>query len=67
MARYQKLFVPIVAIVVFLIFWEWLVWVNGWPNYKMASPTDIGPAFWKFKELFIVIFLAASATVIGFV
>ena len=54
MARYQKLFVPICAIIVFLIFWEWLVWVNDWPNYKMASPTDIGPAFWKFKELFFI-------------
>lgn len=43
---------PVFAIVVFLLLWELLVWVNQWPNYKMASPTDIWPAFWKFKHLF---------------
>ncbi len=45
--------VPLIAVVVFLLFWEWLVWVNGWPNYKMASPSDLGPAFWKFRWLFL--------------
>ena len=30
-----------------------LVWVNDWPNYKMASPSDLGPAFWKFRWLFL--------------
>ncbi len=54
MARYQKLIVPVCAILLFLVFWEWLVWFNQWPNYKMASPSDIGPAFWKFKELFLI-------------
>ena len=54
MARYQKLIVPVCAILLFLMFWEWLVWFNQWPNYKMASPSDIGPAFWKFKELFLI-------------
>lgn len=47
------LIVPFCAIVIFLLFWEWLVWFNGWPNYKMASPSDIGPAFWKFRWLFL--------------
>ena len=42
------------AIVVFLLFWEALVWANGWPNYKMASPSDLWPAFWRFKGLFLV-------------
>ena len=23
-------------------------------NYKMASPSDLGPAFWEFRELFLV-------------
>ena len=36
----------------FLIFWELVVWFNGWPNYKMASPSDLWPAFWKFRSLF---------------
>lgn len=49
----RKIAIPVVAIILFLLFWEWLVWVNGWPNYKMASPTDLGPAFWKFRWLFL--------------
>ena len=53
-ARLRGILVPVVAIVIFLAFWEWLVWVNQWPNYKMASPSDLWPAFWKFKELFLV-------------
>jgi len=44
--------VPVFAIVIFLIFWEVLVWINDWPNYKMASPSDLWPAFWKFRYLF---------------
>ena len=48
----QKITVPLLAIVVFLIFWEALVWINDWPNYKMASPSDLWPAFWKFRYLF---------------
>lgn len=48
----RKLLVPLAAIVMFLGFWEWLVWVNDWPNYKMASPSDLWPAFWKFRGLF---------------
>lgn len=49
----RKIAIPVVAIILFLLFWEWLVWVNGWPNYKMASPSDLGPAFWKFRWLFL--------------
>ncbi|MFK8035971.1 MAG: ABC transporter permease [Hyphomicrobiales bacterium] len=49
----RQIGIPLTAILIFLLFWEWLVWVNGWPNYKMASPTDIGPAFWKFRWLFL--------------
>jgi NitT/TauT family transport system permease protein len=52
-AALNKFFIPLAAIVIFLILWELLVWVNGWPNYKMASPSDIWPAFWKFRDLFI--------------
>jgi len=49
----RKIAIPLAAIVVFFIFWEWLVWVNQWPNYKMASPSDLWPAFWKFRWLFL--------------
>jgi NitT/TauT family transport system permease protein len=48
----RHIFIPLYAIIIFLLFWEFIVWVNGWPNYKMASPSDIWPAFWKFKALF---------------
>lgn len=50
----RKIATPILAILIFLGLWELLVWANDWPNYKMASPSDLPPAFWKYKELFIV-------------
>lgn len=50
----RKALIPLLAIVIFLIGWELMVWVNQWPNYKMASPSDLWPAFWKFKELFLI-------------
>lgn len=53
MNNWYKVLAPTLAIIIFLIFWEWLVWVNQWPNYKMASPSDIWPAFWEYRELFI--------------
>ena len=49
----RKLLVPIVALVVFLLAWEALVWVNDWPNYKMASPSDLIPAYQRYWELFL--------------
>ncbi|WP_179378626.1 ABC transporter permease [Jannaschia marina] len=49
----RKIAVPTAAIVAFLLAWELLVWANGWPNYKMASPSDLGPAFVKYKWLFL--------------
>ena len=48
-----RLFAPVIAVVVFALLWEAVVWVNDWPNYKMASPSDLGPAFWKFRWLFL--------------
>lgn len=53
MKALRKLLVPVAAIIIFLILWEWLVWVNQWPNYKMASPSDLWPAFWKYRWLFL--------------
>ncbi|MEO1469096.1 MAG: ABC transporter permease subunit, partial [Pseudomonadota bacterium] len=49
----RKIAVPVLALILFGLAWEWLVWVNGWPNYKMASPSDLWPAFWKFRWLFL--------------
>lgn len=53
MDRLQKIAIPILSIVVFLCLWELLVWVNQWPNYRMASPSDLPPAFWRFRFLFL--------------
>ena len=50
----RQISVPAIALILFLLFWEFVVWANGWPNYKMASPSDLGPAFWEFRELFLV-------------
>lgn len=49
----RKAVVPIAAIVIFLLLWEGLVWVNDWPKYKMAAPSDLPPAFWKFRWFFL--------------
>ena len=48
----RHIIIRLYAIIIFLLLWEFIVWFNGWPNYKMASPSDLWPAFWKFKKLF---------------
>lgn len=53
MSTLRKILVPLSALVIFGLLWELLVWANGWPNYKMASPSDLWPAFWKFRWLFL--------------
>ncbi len=45
---------PVAAVVIFLAFWEFLVWVNDWPNYVMASPSDLPPAYARYWDLFLV-------------
>ena len=53
MQTVQKIAIPIFAIVLFVAFWEFIVWVNGWPNYVMASPSDLPEAYAKFWKLFL--------------
>ena len=53
MNNLKNIMIPLIALIIFGLFWEWLVFVNGWPNYKMASPSDLWPAFWKFRWLFL--------------
>ena len=50
----RQIFSATFAMVVFLVLWEVLAWVNDWPNYKMASPSDLGPAFAKYWKLFLI-------------
>ena len=49
----NRFLVPVAALVIFCLLWEFLVWVNDWPNCVMASPSDLGPSFWKFRWLFL--------------
>ena len=49
----RKVLVPIIATLVFLGLWEVLVWANGWPNYIMASPSDLPAAYSRYWSLFI--------------
>jgi len=53
MEMVRKIGIPVAAVVIFFLFWEWIVWFNQWPNYQMASPSDLWPAFWKFRGLFL--------------
>ena len=50
----HKFLIPVAAMVIFLILWEAVVWLAGWPNYKMASPSDLMPAYAKYWDLFVV-------------
>ncbi len=45
--------VPLIAVAIFLAFWEWLVWFNGWPKFKMAAPSDLWPAYVRYWDLFL--------------
>ncbi|TFL18797.1 ABC transporter permease [Jannaschia formosa] len=49
----RQIAVPVGAMVVFLLLWELLVWANGWPNFVMASPSDLPPAYARYWELFL--------------
>lgn len=51
---FRQILVPLSAIVLFGVLWEFLVWVNGWPNYVMASPSDLPPAYARYWELLLV-------------
>ncbi|OWY14015.1 ABC transporter permease [Thioclava sp. F34-6] len=50
----KKIFTPILSIVAFLAIWEFIVWANGWPNYVMASPSDLPAAYMRYWSLFLV-------------
>ncbi|MCA0203726.1 ABC transporter permease [Pararhodobacter sp.] len=52
MIDWKKILVPVAAVVILLLLWELLVWAMGWPDYKMASPSDLWPAFLRYQHLF---------------
>ena len=59
---------PVAAVIVFVLFWEFIVWANGWPNYLMASPSDLPAAYSRYWELFITMgWQTLWRTVVGLV
>lgn len=50
----RRIGVPVLAILLFLALWEAIVRLNGWPNYVMASPSDLPAAYARFWNLFLV-------------
>ena len=48
----KRLGIPVSALLSFCLIWEFVVWINNWPNYVMASPSDLGPAFTNFAGCF---------------
>ncbi len=50
--NWQKILVPIIALVLLLLFWEWLVWYKGWRSFQMAAPSQLWPAYKRFEPLF---------------
>ena len=52
MIDWKKILIPVTAIIVLLLLWEALVWAMGWPDYKMASPSDLWPAYLRYQHLF---------------
>ncbi len=50
---FRKVGVPLIFIGAVLVLWEWAVWFNGLPDYRMASPSDLLPKFWQFRWLFL--------------
>ena len=59
---------PLAAVVVFVAFWEALVWLNGWPDYVMAAPSDLPPAYAEYWTLFLVMgWQTLWRTVVGLV
>lgn len=50
----RRIGVPVLAILAFLALWEAIVQLNGWPNYVMASPSDLPAAYARFWSLFLL-------------
>jgi NitT/TauT family transport system permease protein len=50
----RKILAPIVTILLVLGLWEWAVWYNDLPNFRMASPSDLVPAFQRHWDLFLI-------------
>lgn len=50
----RKVLAPLVFITGILIVWEFAVWWNQLPDYRMASPSDLVPRYIRFWDLFLI-------------
>ena len=50
----RKILAPTLFIVAILAFWEWVVWYNELPDFRMASPSDLIPRYIQFWDLFLI-------------
>lgn len=50
----RKVLAPLIFITGILIVWEFGVWWNQLPDYRMASPSDLVPRYIRFWDLFLI-------------
>lgn len=50
----RKVLAPIIFIIGILAAWEFAVWWNQLPDYRMASPSDLVPRYIRFWDLFLI-------------
>ncbi len=50
----RQILAPIIFIVGILAVWEFAVWWNQLPDYRMASPSDLVPRYIQFWDLFLI-------------
>ncbi|QBY02272.1 ABC transporter permease [Rhodophyticola sp. CCM32] len=50
----RKIAAPVVTILAVLVIWEFLVWFYQLPDFRMASPSDLIPAFARYWDLFLI-------------
>jgi len=64
----RSVLAPSAALIVFLALWEAVVWINDWPTYLMAAPSDLPAAYIRFWDLFLIMgWQTLWRTVVGLV
>ncbi len=52
-SQLSRIATPLIAFALTIALWEVWVWYMGFPKFKMAAPSDLWPAFWRFRWLFL--------------
>ena len=50
----RAIVVPTATLLLVCALWEWLIWANDVPDYRMASPSDIYVALERFWDQFLI-------------